>query len=395
MTTHAISPRVVCIDASNIRAGGGVTHLRELLLHADPQKYGIARIVVFGSQRTLDTLVDKPWLVKRSSARLNAGLLRRLLWQFFDLDKALDLEGCDLLFVPGGSYVGPFRPMVAMSQNLLPFERKELARYRGNLRYILLRLVNTYTLRRSDGAIFLTDYGMRSVLKVTGPLSGDAIIIPHGSNTCFDKAPRIQWPIERFNAKKPFRLLYVSIIDLYKHQWNVVLAVSRLREKYNWPLVLDLVGPAYPPALKRLNETIDRVDPHRQWVHYHGAVLFEDLDKIYAASDVGVFASSCETFGIILLEMMRAGLPICCSNHPPLKETLMGAGCYFDPENIQDISDALFRLIESPKTRTDKAHDAYSRANNYSWDSTADMTLQFISGISNKNNLRQAKCAGL
>ena len=40
---------------------------------------------------------------------------------------------------------------------------------------------------------------------------------------------------------------YTSIVDVYKHQWNVAEAVLRLRRE-GMPVTLDLVGPAYPPA---------------------------------------------------------------------------------------------------------------------------------------------------
>ena len=50
----------------------------------------------------------------------------------------------------------------------------------------------------------------------------------------------------------PYRVLYVSIIDQYKHQWNLIDAIGSLR-KMGLPIVLDLVGPSYIPALNRMN----------------------------------------------------------------------------------------------------------------------------------------------
>ena len=61
----------------------------------------------------------------------------------------------------------------------------------------------------------------------------------------------------------PYKILYVSIIDQYKHQWHVVNAVINLR-KEGYPICLDLVA-SYSPALRRLNSTIEKVDPLGQW----------------------------------------------------------------------------------------------------------------------------------
>jgi len=49
------------IDASNIRTGGGLTHLAELLNAAEPYKHGITRVTVWAGKQTIDSLPVKPW----------------------------------------------------------------------------------------------------------------------------------------------------------------------------------------------------------------------------------------------------------------------------------------------------------------------------------------------
>ena len=46
------------IEASNIRAGGGVNHLKNLLLFAEPEQYGIKKIIVCGRRNLLDMLYN-------------------------------------------------------------------------------------------------------------------------------------------------------------------------------------------------------------------------------------------------------------------------------------------------------------------------------------------------
>jgi glycosyltransferase involved in cell wall biosynthesis len=145
--------------------------------------------------------------------------------------------------------------------------------------------------------------------------------------------------------------------------------------------VLDLVGPAYPPALKRLNETIARVDADRRWVHYHGAVPFNELHHRYAQADLGLFASSCENMPNILLETMASGLPIACSSRGPMPEVLGDAGVYFDPEQPEEIARVLRELIESPQLRTELAHASYQRAQQFSWQRCADETFGFLVAV--------------
>jgi hypothetical protein len=54
----------VGVDATNLRRGGGITHLIELLSCAPPEKQGIQRIVVWGGEQTLAKLSTRDWLEK-------------------------------------------------------------------------------------------------------------------------------------------------------------------------------------------------------------------------------------------------------------------------------------------------------------------------------------------
>ena len=115
--------------------------------------------------------------------------------------------------------------------------------------------------------------------------------------------------------------------------------------------MLDLVGPSFPSALGRLNKTIHDCDPDKNWVHYHGAIEFDNLHSLYAQSDLGVFASSCENMPITLVEAMAVGLPIACSNRGPMPEVLADGGVYFDPENSGSIVAAIEQIMQSSALR--------------------------------------------
>lgn len=371
---------IIGIDAANLLQGGGVTYLVELLQAARPTECGIDRVVVWSGKSILNLIQDHPWLDKRNPPALDKGLIQRTLWQRYRLTRAALDEGCDVLFVPGGSYAGNFYPVVSMSQNLLPFEMQELIRYGWTcftLKLLLLRLVQSRSFRKTDGVIFLTEYARDVVLRVTGKLRGQTCIVPHGLNPRFIKSPKLQRAISEYDDVQPYRLLYVSKIDQYKHQWHVVEAVAALRQQ-GFPIVLDLVGPVYPPALKRLNQILDRVDFKRSWVRYCGNIPFNELHLRYAQADLGLFASSCENMPNILLETMASGLPIACSNRGPMPEVLGQAGVFFNPEQPEDIARALRDLILSLQTRTELARASYELVQKYSWERCANETFRFL-----------------
>jgi len=385
-TCREVSIPVVGIDASNIRAGGGVTHLVELLNAANPEEHGFFRIIVWGGRETLSKIPERPWLKKVYEIALERGLLYRTAWQRVTLSQRAREAGCDVLLVPGGTYTGTFRPVVAMSQNLLPFQRGELKRFGWSLmrwKLMLLFCTQSRTLRRSQGVIFLSRYAKDVVATTVQRFSGKTHIIPHGIGQRFFRRPNRKLVIREYTQLDPCRIVYVSIIDVYKHQWQVARAVAQLHD-IGFPVRLDLIGPAYPPAFKRLKQTMQAVDPAGETIHYVGPVSHNQIQDYYAMADICVFASSCENLPNILIEGMASGLPIACSNRGPMPEVLGPAGVYFNPEEPEDIASAICKLIESPELRAELAQQAFTRAKAYSWEQCAAETFGFIADIALK-----------
>lgn len=380
------------IDASNIRGGGGVTHLAALLAAAEPARQGIGRVVVWGGAGTLARLPERDWLEKTHEPLLDGGVVSRLAWQRFRLSR-LAGKSCDLLFIPGGNFAGSFRPYVAMSQNLLPFTPDARRRYgpsRKRFRLWLLSKGQASTFRRADGMIFLTRTARSRVEETIGRLSSPAAVIPHGIGDGFRHAPRPQLSVDACSAERPFRWLYVSVIELYKHQACVAEAVAMLHRE-NVPLALDLVGPAYPAAMKRLARVMRRLDPAGKVIRYHGPVSHDRLSSYYLEADGFVFASSCENMPIILMEAMAAGLPIASSRVPPMPEVLGPQGLYFDPEDPGDIAERLREAMSDPNVRDRLAADSFARSEQYTWERCARETFSFMASLCPRSRVQETE----
>jgi glycosyltransferase involved in cell wall biosynthesis len=391
---------ILGIDASNIRAGGTVTHLVEVLRHVDATEHGFSKVIVWSSSATLVRIADQPWLKKVAEPLLEQSAdpfsdrrhLHRAYWQRFLLPRRLAAERCDVLFAPGGLLTASFDAAVTMSQNMVPFEARESGRYGASLsrlRLLLLRFVQSRSFRRARGIIFLTRYARDRITEVAGLDRSRTALIPHGIGQQFFQAPRPQRPIQSYSREQPFRLLYVSTVDLYKHQWNVARAVSLLREQ-KYPIVLELVGPATGRGLQRLRATLAEVDPSGEFIHYLGAVGYEQQREIYARADLCVFASTCENLPIILLEGMAAGLPIASSRYEPMPEVLGEAGHYFDPETVEQIAAVIRELLQSAELRERSASEAFALAKQYSWTRCANQIFSFLADCAGQRGRLQS-----
>jgi glycosyltransferase involved in cell wall biosynthesis len=372
----------VGIDGSNLRQGGGVTHLVQMLEAADPPAEGITRVTVWGSRRLLDELPDRPWLARVHDEALERNGLSRMLWQQRRL-ASIAGGAADLLFSPGGTYLGSFHPFVTMFRNMLPFaapERRSYGLSPMRLKLEILRRAQGATFRRADGVIFLTDHARAHILESGITVKGRQAVIPHGLDPRFFGRPKPQPACEQFSAERPYRWLYVSAIHQYKHPWTVAEAVAALRAE-GLPLTLDIVGPPYPPAMRRLDETIRRLDPDGSFLFVTPGRSHADLPGVYHAADGFVFASTCENMPNSLLEAMAAGLPIVCSDRAPMPDILQDGGLYCDPRSPASIAAVMKQLMADAPLRARLAAAAQARAREYSWATCAQRTFEFLARI--------------
>jgi glycosyltransferase involved in cell wall biosynthesis len=366
---------VLGIDASNIRAGGGLAHLVELLRHADPAHFHFSKVIVWSRSATLSKIEDRAWLVKEPHRLLEKGLPLSIIWQKFVLKKAIEKHSCSVVFTTCATYID-FLPTVSMCQNLLPFESEEANRYGISwlrLRLFILTLTQGQSFRNSHGVIFLSEYSKNRVDRRLRLNGSTGPVIPHGVNEMFFKG--VARKREGPTGQKT--ITYVSIIDEYKHQWQVAQAVIDLvKDGYN--LKLKLIGPSYPPALKKLKQVLNQGKENEEIVEWAGAISYEKLPDVYASSDIILFASTCETFGMILLESMASGRPIACSNRSSMPEILGDAGVYFDPLVVSSIKDAIRYLYCNEKAAEELGRLGRQRARDYSWKKCADSTFNYL-----------------
>lgn len=368
---------VVGIDASRCRSGGAQAHIYGIIASGNPPAYGIREVHLWAPASLLASLPDRPWLIKHNPQHLERSLAKQLWWQATLLSKMLKQANCDVLFTADASTLCRFRPMVVLSQDMLSFE-PGVMRYFG-IGYERVRLLAIFWLqntafRRAEGVIFLTKYTGALIQKSCGLLQRVAYI-PHGVSDKFRTTHLLlPWPLDN---ERPIRLLYVSPVLQYKHQWRVVKAVELLRiRSYN--LHITFVGSGSGAAQRQLDVQIAESDPQKQFVNHVGSIPYDAIPGYLAETDIFIFASSCENMPVTLLEAMASGLPIACSDRGPMPEVLEDAGEYFDPEDPDSIAAAVEALLVDPEKRQRLAARAKALSERYSWERCAAETWSFI-----------------
>lgn len=242
------------------------------------------------------------------------------------------------------------------------------------MRLIAILVLQNMAFRRSAGVIFLTQYVSNVIQKSCGPLAR-SVCIPHGVDAAFDQCLAAKvWPVE---GERSIRCIYVSNAEMYKYQWVVVEALFLLRQRGH-NLSLKLVGGGKGVAQQLVDKAITRYDPERVFVKQLDFLPKENIPAHLMESDIFVFASGCETFGITLLEGMSVGLPIACSDRSSLPETLQDGGLYFDPTDADSIASAIEKIVKSAELRLTISNRSKYLAHQYSWRRCAHETWSFV-----------------
>ena len=368
----------VGIDASRTRSGGARAHLIGVLSECDPTKYNIKKIHIWSYKSLLVKLPDHPWLIKHNAIELEQSLAKQLWWQATSLADEVQSSGCDILFTTDASSLCRFNPMVVLSQDMLSYE-PGVMQYFGygmaRLRLLVILVLQNLAFKRAAGVIFLTRYAGKLIQQSCGLLP-NIKYIPHGVDNVF-KQPLVvtPWPVI---GERPIHCVYVSNTEMYKHQWVVVEAISLLRAR-GIDLKLTLVGGGTGPAQRLLIDSIAKADDGGHFVKQLEFTPHSALPALLADTDLFIFASSCESMPVTLVEAMAVGLPIACSNRGPMLEVLADGGVYFDPEKPRSIAMAIDQIVQSPEVRIGHAARAKTLAAQYSWKRCADETFAFIS----------------
>jgi glycosyltransferase involved in cell wall biosynthesis len=196
--------------------------------------------------------------------------------------------------------------------------------------------------------------------------AGKIRVIHYGCHRHFESAPADG--NDNVKGRKPF-LLYVGQRWGYKNFGALVRAFSVWRKRFDVALVV--VGPAWTPEESVLLRT-HNIEQNVQWM---GTVSDVRLRDLYAGAAAFIYPSLYEGFGFPLLEAMTANTPIVASRIPSTVEVAGDYPIYFEPSSDEDLVRALSEALEVPR-RKERADIAREISNRYSWNRTAQLTLE-------------------
>lgn len=216
--------------------------------------------------------------------------------------------------------------------------------------------VDRSTKRRKKFSQFVQDYNpslvavsqtMRRNLYSYGlPEEQTIHVIPHGlfENTLPPDAEdrlkareELDWPTD----KHIYLFVSAQIDNPVKGFTYFYEALNNLPERDSW--IAYVIGNNY-------KNIINKVESENLNIQFLGRVEQEKMNCYYRACDTYVSSSLDETFGRTVVEAGAEGAEIICTDLSIFHEVTEGRALFFEPANIPDLSDKLWKVLKDPLT---------------------------------------------
>lgn len=229
--------------------------------------------------------------------------------------------------------------------------------------------------READAVLTCSEAAKRDIVELLD-VPGEKISVAYGAVEDdfipMDRASAAVLLKRHYGVSGPF-LLFVSTLEPRKNVEGLVRAFAKVA--HDIPHNLVLVG-ASGWRIEGLEHAFresglgDRV----QRVGY--VIAREHLPAFYSAADAFVFPSFYEGFGLPVLEAMVCGCPVITSNRSSLPEVAGGAAEYVDPDNTDEIAEAIRRVVVDESLAASMRERGRAQASRFSWQDCARRTQE-------------------
>jgi len=331
--------------------GGTEIYLRNLLA-ALAEIDSTNEYSVFTNRETGPDLVPKRANFMRVPQAVSASFRpARILWEQLVLPFSIRSRGIDILLNPG--FTAPVlcgRPMVTVFHDLQHKRHPEYFRW-FDLPFWDLFL--WASVRRARGLVAVSASTRDDLQRYYGAKSE---VIHHGVEPAF-------FDVAKRREAKDY-LLCVSTTHPHKNLERML----RVYRELDHPLPLVITGVRGFAA----REIEKLATPS---VRFTGWIPREELYDLFRGARGFIYPSTFEGFGMPVLEAMAAGVPVACSDIPPLREIAGTTVHFFDPLDEAAMRDAFARLTEG----SIPTEAAQLRASEFTWRKTAQATLDYLS----------------
>jgi glycosyltransferase involved in cell wall biosynthesis len=243
--------------------------------------------------------------------------------------------------------------------------------------WIQLRLTVRNTARRAAQILTLSEYSRQDIINTYRIKPELVTVTPAAASPDFKRVTdeiNLQTIRETYGIERDY-ILSLCSIQPRKNLVRLIEAYSLLRQSHREGKLPQLVL-----AGKRgwLDNEIMRAAESGDVgadIRFTGYVADEHLSSLYSGATCFVYPSYFEGFGLPILEAMKCGTPVIAGDRTSIPEVTGEAALLFDPFDVNCLVEALKRTLNDTGLRADLSAKGLQRASEFSWQTTARLTL--------------------
>lgn len=240
---------------------------------------------------------------------------------------------------------------------------------------LILKLTLINSINKSNGLICISKYTYETLNDYFGELPL-VKVIPYGINKLqFRPRDKVS---SRLSLGLPCDLkisLYVGDTGWRKNMETLFSTYRGLEMMYKKNILFLHVGGTKDEIQRLCNKWgITRL-------HHVASLEHSKIHQYYNASDVFLFPSKYEGFGLPPLEAMASGVPVISSESTSLPEVVGGGGVLLDPLDVDGFIQTTVKTLEEPSFAQQLSEAGIRRAEMFSWERAAIETYRFYSEI--------------
>ena len=230
-------------------------------------------------------------------------------------------------------------------------------------------------LSRVDHIMSNSEHTKQDLVKLFGIDESKISVVHHAIDSSL-----FQNVVSNFDiSSKPY-LLYVGSRDGYKNFSGLIKAVassSLLMRDFD----VITVGARFSTVEKNLISSLGFANNQVKRISY---LTDMQLAQFYSNAAAFIYPSLYEGFGLPPLEAMSAGCPVVCSNTSSMPEVVRNAGVYFNPLDIEEMRNAIEKVVFSEDLKNQLVTLGYENIKNFSSSKCASKTLEIYSRLREK-----------
>ena len=180
----------------------------------------------------------------------------------------------------------------------------------------------------------------------------------------------------------PLNKRYIFSLCNLDPRKNLIFSIKnflKFVEKNNLEDFIFVLGGSYFKDFENLlNKNIENLGEKKDKILRIGYVDDDDMSALYSGAEMFLFPSLYEGFGIPVLEAMKCGLPVICSNTTSLPEVIGDCGIKINPTSDQEMLSAMEKMYFDRDFREKCIEKGVERAKLFTWKKCVDVISETI-----------------